>query len=485
MSNIHTDNIVSFADLGLNKKIVQNLENSNITQPMLIQQKTIVPIIEGSDVMCESATGSGKTIAFGAPIIQRLLEFKNTRALVLAPTRELAEQIYKEIRMMAKTTAIECAVVYGGVGYQSQISSMERADIIVATPGRMLDHLAQGNISFEDVGIVVLDEADRMLDMGFLPDVKKILAQVRNKKQFLCFSATYAPPIAEITKKMMSNPVMVKGEEMVDPKKLKQFYYDVHGRDKTSLLAHLLKHEQSDSVMVFCNSRSMVDTVVLGLKKTGLNAIAIHGGLTQQRRKKVLSDFHGRSLAVLVCTDVAARGLDISDVTHVYNFDIPAETKQYIHRIGRTARAGKDGVAINLLSARDHENFDRILRYEDVKIEYLDSPQFEKIKLPTRAEQDEYSQSQRGEPRGGSGGRGRPPRRDSSRSSRSGPPSRGGPRRERNDFSRSEDSRDRAPRSNRSDFRSASRADSAHGMRENRSRSPRSGGERRSFSPRR
>lgn len=401
--------MTTFFDLGINKQICENLQAINISEPTMVQEKSIPPALEGKDVLVESATGSGKTIAFGSVLVDKLVHAKSGKALVLAPTRELAEQIYVEMKQLMKGMGMKTAVVFGGVGYQKQITEMKRADIIVATPGRMLDHMQSGNADVSDVSLFVLDEADRMLDMGFLPDVKRILSQIPNDRQFLCYSATYSAPIRAVTEKMMVNPVKIKGVAMVDPKNLRQFYYNVHGRDKMSLLVHLLGQYEHESAMVFCNSRRMVDDVVRALDKANIDAVGIHGGLTQQRRKKVLADFDKKKLSVMVCTDVAARGLDISDVTHVYNYDIPDESKQYIHRIGRTARAGKTGEAVNLLAPRDHENFDRIVRFEDVDVEMLDTPKFERLKVEQRdggrGRRDDSGRGSRG---GFGGGRGSP-----------------------------------------------------------------------------
>jgi len=262
------------------------------------------------------------------------------------------------------------------------MDQLRRSDVVVGTPGRILDHLQRRTINLSQVKILVLDEADRMLDMGFIEDVERIISQCPRKRQTLLFSATISPDIDRLVHRYMHNPVKISAESYVDPKKLKQIYYNVHDNMKFSLLAHLLKNERAGLVMVFCNTRRTVDFVAKNLKSNGVDALAIHGGFSQSKRTRQMEDFHSKKNAhVLVCTDVAARGLDIKGVSHVYNYDIPKDSKEYIHRIGRTARAGKEGMVINILSERDHDNFSRVLRDNDVDVAKEETPRVERLQI--------------------------------------------------------------------------------------------------------
>ncbi len=297
----------------------------------------------------------------------------------MAPTRELAVQITLEMKKFSKHKPLNVVDIYGGVGITPQIEKLRRADVVVGTPGRILDHMERRTINLTLVKVLVLDEADRMLDMGFIDDVKKIMGHCPMQKQTLLFSATIGKEIIFIADKFMHNAVKVSAESHVDPRKLKQVYYNVQENQKMSLLVHLLKHYHEGLIMIFCNSRHTTDFVADNLTKAGLPAYAIHGGLSQDKRTQVITHFHSHKVNVLIATDVAARGLDIKGVSHVYNYDIPKESKQYVHRIGRTARAGEAGKAVNLLSERDHDNFSKVLRDNDVRVEKMELPEFEKM----------------------------------------------------------------------------------------------------------
>jgi len=270
---------------------------------------------------------------------------------------------------------------------------LKTADVVVGTPGRILDHLERRTINFKKIEILVLDEADRMLDMGFLEDVEKIIQECHSRKQTLLFSATISSDVVHLAHKYMKNPVEVSGEPCVDPKKLTQFYYDVPDTLKFSLLVHLLKNEESNLTMVFCNTRRNVDFVANNLKFSGINALPIHGGFSQEKRNNAIKQFHAEKAYVLVCTDVAARGLDIKNVSHVYNYDIPKDSKDYIHRIGRTARAGKEGKVINILTGRDYENFRRILRENalDLISEEKLPDEMERISIQWKGRSEEFN----------------------------------------------------------------------------------------------
>ena len=407
-----------FNELGLEEGFLSAVNKQGFETPTTIQEKSIPSIMEGEDLIGISATGSGKTLAYSTGIIAKCESKNGIQSLVLAPTRELAKQVQVEIKKYASEKKLKTVVVYGGVSIQAQIHQLQSAEIVIGTPGRILDHMQRGTLDLSDVRILVLDEADIMIDMGFVEDVEKIISQCPTDRQTLMFSATMPSQLLSIAKHYMRNPKEVSAESYVDPKKLEQIYYDVPHPLKVSLLVHLLKTEKGGLVLVFCNSRRTVDYVEASLKTNGIRADGIHGGLSQSRRESIMSNFKSKEVYVLVCTDVAARGLDIPGVSHVYNYDIPNDSKQYVHRIGRTARAGKDGKAVSILSDRDHENFDRVLRDNDVKIHHTEMPYVEKAQRPKTAPASSGKRTfGRGEGnRGGSGFSGQRGRRPSGRS---------------------------------------------------------------------
>lgn len=365
----------SFKELGVTEPVLRSIMLENFNEPTEIQDKAIPLILEGKDVIAGSATGSGKTLAFAAGIIKSCEAGRGIQALVMTPTRELSEQVAGAISKFSKFKKLDVVKVYGGVAIGPQIQALRRADVVVGTPGRLLDHLNRRSIDLRRVKILVIDEADRMFDMGFIRDVEKIIMQCSNERQTLLFSATITPEVTRLSRRHMRSPHAVSAEIYVDPRKLTQFYYDVDHNSKFSLLAHLLKKERKGIVMVFCNARHTVDAVQGNLKLNGIDSHALHGGLSQARRNQVLFDVHSRKADVVVCTDVAARGLDIKGVTHVYNYDVPKTPDEYIHRIGRTARAGKEGMAVSLLSKDDHSFFRRIARDGRAKVTRIEAPE--------------------------------------------------------------------------------------------------------------
>ncbi len=370
-----------FKELGIIEPILKVIEEEKFEKPSEIQAKTIPLVNEGKDVIAGSATGSGKTLAFGSGIIQNSVKGNGIQAIILTPTRELAEQVSKEMRKFSKYKPLNILAIYGGVSINPQIDNLPKADVVVGTPGRVLDHLQRRTMDLSKVRSLVLDEADTMLDMGFIEDVEQIMSQCPKEKQTLLFSATITQDVIYLSQKYMNNAVKISAESYVDTRKLSQVYYDVDKRTKFSLLVHLLKEERTGLVMVFCNSRRNVDFVTNNLKYNGIDAEAIHGGFTQAKRSKTMERFHGKKAHVLVCTDVAARGLDIKGVSHVYNYDLPNDSKNYVHRIGRTARAGKEGAAINLVCELDHDNFSRVLHENDVQVDKMETPACERVKI--------------------------------------------------------------------------------------------------------
>ncbi|MBS3099261.1 DEAD/DEAH box helicase [Candidatus Pacearchaeota archaeon] len=369
-----------FTKLGLGKALVETLSNFQITNPTPIQEKTIPLIASGQDVIGQAATGSGKTLAFSSVIIEKVQTGKGIQALILTPTRELAEQVMREIQKYSKGYNLRITSVYGGVSINPQIRDLEKTEIVVGTPGRILDHLDRRTLNLKNLSFLVLDEADRMVDMGFLRDVEKIISLCPQKKQMFLFSATLTPDINYISKKYMNHPKTITVESYVDPSKLRQIFYDLPSHEKFSLLAHLLKSEKSNLTMVFCNTRRTAEMLSSNLKNFKIKALSTHGGLSQMKRNKLVEDFHKQHFNILICTDVAARGLHIANVSHVYNYDIPSSSKDYIHRIGRTARVGKEGEAISLVSNNDYQNFRKVLEDKSLKIEQKPLPDFEKLK---------------------------------------------------------------------------------------------------------
>ncbi|MBR9699079.1 DEAD/DEAH box helicase [Candidatus Woesearchaeota archaeon] len=384
---------MKFEDFGLSNTLLAAIKKLGLVTPTQIQEKSIPPIMKGQDVVGESATGSGKTLAFGCGIADHLEKDGGLQSLILTPTRELAEQVKGALQNFAPE--LKVMAVYGGVSINPQIHDLERSHVVVATPGRLLDHLQRGTINTSKISILVLDEADRMFDMGFIDDVQKIIKNCPKKRQTLFFSATITPRVKDLAKRHMHDPVIVAAKRHVDPSKLKQEYYDIPRNMKLSLLAHLLEHENRGLVMVFCNTRRTTDFVVKNLKANKVSAIAIHGGLSQNKRTDTINSFNNGKVGVLVCTDVAARGLHIDDVSHVYNYELPKDSKDYVHRIGRTARAGEEGKVINLLSNADHDNFSRILRDNVFKIEKIERPYLKQIGAITERPRGSHSQRPR------------------------------------------------------------------------------------------
>jgi len=413
--------MTEFAKLGLNSEIVKSLRALGLETPTDIQKKAIPLALAGRDIIGGSATGSGKTLAFSMPILQNLKHKDYVQALILTPTRELAEQVSSAIKKYSHNS-LKVLPVYGGVDIDNQIRQLFNTDVVVGTPGRIIDHIKRRTLSLDKIKILVLDECDRMFDMGFFQDVEFIIEQCPKKRQTMLFSATVSSDIDHFAKKHTQDAAIVSVESNVDPTKLTQKYYDIPDYLKFSLLVHLLKKERSKLVMIFCNTRRNADFVVKNLEKQGIDAKAIHGGLEQKKRSRIIDNFHRNQINVLVCTDVAARGLDIKGVTHVYNYDIPKDPKEYIHRIGRTARAGKEGEAINILASRDYDNFRKLTQSFPAKITLEKTPFLEQVDLDysTQNRRPNFRGDARNNgPRGGRfSGSGRTPRSQGNQDSR-------------------------------------------------------------------
>ncbi len=370
-----------FKKLGLSAELLKAIEEHGISEPTEIQEKTIPLVLSGKDVIAKSATGSGKTLAFGAGIIDNVKPGEGVQALILTPTRELAEQVGSSLRQFAIHTPLGVKEVYGGVSYGEQERALKKVEIVVGTPGRILDHLSQRTLDLSKLKFLVLDEADKMFDMGFIKDITKIISICPVKRQTLLFSATLSSTIRHLADRYMNDPKEVSVESYVEASKLKQYFYDVPQNQKFSLLVHLLEQEKGGLVMVFSNTRHNTDFLANNLDKHGFDVMAIHGGVDQNKRNRIMEKFHSSHVCILVCTDVAARGLDIKNVSHIYNYDLPPTPSEYIHRIGRTARAGKEGVAISLVSKMDYENFQRIYADERLEIQSMKLPDFKFVRI--------------------------------------------------------------------------------------------------------
>jgi len=361
-----TQTIPNFDTLGLRPELLSAVHALGFTEPTPVQLAAIPPALEGRDVLASASTGSGKSAAFGLPLIAALADGPRgkTRALILAPTRELAAQIAEHLTALAKNTKVRVAAIFGGVGFTPQIGVFSRGtDIVVATPGRLLDHLNQKTASLENITHLVIDEADRMLDMGFLPDVKRVLRHVPTKRQTLFFSATIPPAIATLSKEMLVDPVRVDLAPKGAPASgIAQTVYTVPGERKLDLLLELLKDNSIFSAIVFTRTKSRANRLAASLTKYEIVADRIHGDRSQAQRTRALDDFKRSKLRVLVATDIAARGIDVAALGHVINYDVPMVPEDYVHRAGRTARAQATGDAITFVAPDEEKYFSQIER---------------------------------------------------------------------------------------------------------------------------
>lgn len=347
--------MTTFKNLHLNEKILGALDKKGYTDPTPIQLQAIPHVIEGKDLLGIAQTGTGKTAAFSLPILHNLAKNPTSaksgcmRVLILTPTRELASQIADNIELYGKDLGLRYTVMFGGVNERPQISAMQRGvDILIATPGRLLDLTNQGYVRYMQLEVLVLDEADRMLDMGFINDIKKIIQKIPEKRQTLFFSATMPATISDLAHSILKDPVKVEvTPQSTTVEKIDQKIFFVEKGNKAALLKAVLKHEDVGHVLVFCKMKHGANKVVEHLERHGIKVAAIHGNKSQAAREKALAQFRAGEIQVLVATDIAARGIDIPGITHVVNYDIPMDPESYVHRIGRTARAGREGVAIS------------------------------------------------------------------------------------------------------------------------------------------
>ena len=384
---VSTDQNMGFANLGLDTRIVDALAALGYEEPTPVQREAIPPLLAGRDLLGQAATGTGKTAAFALPLLHFVTPTaeprERLRALILVPTRELAMQVAEAVHKYGKSLGIIALPIYGGAPMETQLRALKRGvDVVVATPGRALDHIRRKTLRLDSVKVVILDEADEMLDMGFAEDLEAILVETPAERQTALFSATLPPRIADIANKHLKNPVRVRIDREVVPAgsapRVRQTAYIVARSHKIATLGRVLDVENPTSAIVFCRTRTEVDELTESLNGRGYRAEALHGGLSQEQRDRVMKKFRAHTAELLIATDVAARGLDVEHVSHVVNYDVPTSAEAYVHRIGRTGRAGREGVAITLAEPREH----RLLR----NIEYLTKQKIEIATVPTVAD---------------------------------------------------------------------------------------------------
>ncbi|ATU08042.1 DEAD/DEAH box helicase [Methanohalophilus portucalensis] len=362
---------LTFKDLNLSKNIERAVEDMGFEEPTPIQSQSIPYLMEGKDVIGQAQTGTGKTAAFGIPALEMLdVKSKKVQVVVLCPTRELANQVAEEMSKLAKYQNTKMLPVYGGQPIDRQIKALRRGvHIVIGTPGRVMDHIQRKTLKLDGVKMLVLDEADEMLDMGFREDIEFILSRVPGQKQTVLFSATMPQPIIKLTKKYQQNPQMVKTvHKKLTVPQIEQFYFEVKNNAKTEVLCRLIDIYNFKSSLVFCNTKKNVDKQVETLKARGYLADGMHGDMRQAQRERVMANFRKGEIETLVATDVAARGIDVENIEAVFNYDIPQDEESYVHRIGRTGRAGKEGVAITFASGKDIRKIKDIQKHTKAKI---------------------------------------------------------------------------------------------------------------------
>jgi ATP-dependent RNA helicase DeaD len=388
------DETQTFQSLGLRNSVLKGCEEAGFKHPTMTQSKLLPVILSGKDVLGQAKTGTGKTAAFSLPLLNKLERDVPFQAIILAPTRELAIQITAEIDELGKHTPIKATTVYGGQAVRTQAGKLQRgSQIIVGTPGRVMDMLERGLLHFKNIKHVVLDEVDRMLDIGFREDIRKILEQTPKQRQTVFVSATISPEIEKLARRYMMEPekVVVHGGSLT-VSLVEQHYLAVNPWDKKRLLLHLLRHEEPALTLVFCRLKRVVDELAHGLTERGVEAHAIHGDMPQGKRNSTMKKLREGQLACLIASDLASRGIDVEDVSHVINFDLPDDPEVYVHRIGRTARAGKHGVAWSFVTPEQGELLTSIEMLINAEIPRMDYPDFKSNDRPANF---------RDEPKGG------------------------------------------------------------------------------------
>ena len=379
--------IASFHHLGLIEELTRALDENNYNTPTPIQLSAIPALLEKQDLLGVAQTGTGKTAAFSLPVLQQLFTTPSTlkpctaRALVLAPTRELAIQIADNCEIYSKYLSLRQATIYGGVKQKPQVQAMsEGVDLLIATPGRLLDLIQQGRVDLRSVTHLILDEADRMLDMGFINDIRKIMVNIPKKRQTMLFSATMPASISKLANSLLNNPKKIDvTPEVVTVRKIQQSIYKVSKKNKRALLATLLQNEDISKAIIFSRTRHGANRIVKELEHAGISTAAIHGNKSQNARQKALDIFKEGRIRTLVATDIAARGIDVDNISHVINYDLPSEPESYVHRIGRTARAGTKGAAISFCDETEGKTLNIIEKIIKFKIPILKTPDLLKL----------------------------------------------------------------------------------------------------------
>ncbi|MEX0960199.1 MAG: DEAD/DEAH box helicase [Burkholderiales bacterium] len=427
---------MQFSDLGLAPELLQAIADQGYTEPTPIQAKAIPPILLGRDIMAAAQTGTGKTAGFTLPMLQRLKGYASTsvsparhpiRALILAPTRELAAQVHESVKTYSKYVPIRSTAIYGGVPMDPQLADLRAGvEILVATPGRLLDHIQSKVVMFHAVEFLVLDEADRMLDMGFLPDIKRIISLLPAKRQSLLFSATYSEEIRKLAAQWLRDPVTVEvAARNAVTEMVTHTVYEVDHADKRDLLTELIRSRDMRQVLVFCNTKIGANRLAYKMQKDGVAAAAIHSDRTQAERMLALAEFKEGKMQVLVATDIAARGLDIEELPFVVNFDLPISPEDYVHRIGRTGRAGSSGEAISLMSHDERDRLGAIERLIKIQLEVKKAAGVQRVRAPREnAPRERGPREERGRSRGrdaGSRKPSQPPRHSAGRAVSSDP----------------------------------------------------------------
>lgn len=368
-----------FNELNLSREVLQSIEEMGFVNPSEVQENTIPKILEGHDLLAQAQTGTGKTASFGIPMIEKIEDnnYESLQALVLVPTRELARQVSEELKKLSKHKKfIKVVAIYGGADMRKQLRELKSgASIVVGTPGRVMDHMKRKTIKINDLKFLTLDEADEMFDMGFRDDMKTIIEKTNSDRQTLFFSATFDNNIKEFSKRYQDNPkkVIIEKKELT-AEKIKQYYLELNRNMKTEILNRLILINKPKKSIIFCNTKRMVESLEVEIAQKGYRVDSLHGDMRQSSRDNVMKKFRNNTIDILIATDVAARGLDVSDIDIVFNYDLPQQAEYYVHRIGRTARAGKKGVSFTFVTNKDYSKFKEIEKYANIKMERLDLP---------------------------------------------------------------------------------------------------------------
>jgi ATP-dependent RNA helicase DeaD len=373
---------LKFNELGFSKKILDAIDAMGFEEPSQIQAEAIPEVLKGNDIIGQAQTGTGKTMAFGAPMLNNINAGKKVSALVLAPTRELAIQVNEELMRIGKFSRLSILPIYGGQPIDRQIKALKRGvDIVVGTPGRVIDHINRKTLDLSEIQFLVLDEADEMLNMGFIEDIEEIIKNSNEERQTLLFSATMPDQIKRLAKRYMKKDAkhIAIAKNTVTVEKIKQYYYEIKHKDRFETLCRILDVDEPSSAIIFCKTKRGVDELVEWMQGRGYNVEGMHGDMNQSQRMNTLRKFKEGNLDFLVATDVAARGIDVEDITHVINYDLPQDTESYVHRIGRTGRANKEGVAYSLVTPREYMMLKQIEKYTKSKIKRKEIPTVDEI----------------------------------------------------------------------------------------------------------